>query len=208
MVYKRKYVKRNYKKNYKKTGSITKIVKSVIQKQGENKFFDFEDLNNNMYKSTVNLTTDTPVVNDTTMFQIPQGDGVSSRDGNKIFIKGFSIKYNYVCTNSCSVRFMVVQYPGSSPTSSEWGIGLMGQLPRDLTSNYKVVKEGIYNFDPDNKGSVTGKMYIPVNKNITYESSTLSSPIKNNYSILCWTNNSTTNGLISNYVVRTFYRDT
>jgi len=185
--------------------SFSKRVKTVIHNEAENKYLD------DSVTDTSLIDTDSNSLNNGIAIQVPQGDGESSRDGNKIEAKGLTMRLLLTTTTSASVRFLLIKAPvfdaGLDFGTPFGAIGVNGQLPRNTEGKYKVLWDKVLNVDPDSKGSIAIKRYQPLNCKFEYISSSTAAPIRNNVLFYAYTNNSTASAISVALDTRLHYRD-
>jgi len=189
----------------RKPRSFAGRVKKVIQNEAENKYLD------DSVTDTSLIDTDSNSLNNGIAIQLPQGDGESSRDGNKVFAKGLTMRLLMTTTTSASVRFLLIKVPvfdaGLDFGTPFGAIGVNGQLPRNTEGKYKVLWDKVLNIDPDSKGSISMKRYQPLNCKMEYISSSTAAPIRNNVLLYAYTNNSTASAISVSLDTRLHYRD-
>ncbi len=185
--------------------SFAKKVKKVIHQSAENKFLD------DSVTDTSLIDTDSNSLNNGIAIQVPQGDGESSRDGNKIEAKGLTMRLLLTTTVSASVRFVLIKAPvwdaGLDFNTPFTAMGVNGQLPRNTEGKYKVLWDRTLNIDPDSKGSIAIKRYQPLNMKMHYISSSTGAPNVNNLLMFAFTNNSTASAIVVELDTRLHYRD-
>ncbi len=185
--------------------SFAKKVKKVIHQSAENKFLD------DSVSDTSLINTDSNSLQNGIAIQVPQGDGESSRDGNKIEAKGLTMRLLMTTTTSASVRFVLIKTPvfdaGLDFNTPFAAMGVNGQLPRNTEGKYKVLWDRTLNVDPDSKGSIAIKRYQPLNMKMEYISSSTAAPIRNNVLLYVFTNNTTASAISVALDTRLHYRD-
>jgi len=185
--------------------SFAKKVKKVIHQSAENKFLD------DSVSDTSLINTDSNSLQNGVALLIPQGDGESSRDGNKIEAKGLTMRLLMTTTTSASVRFVLIKAPvfdaGLDFNTPFAAMGVNGQLPRNTEGKYKVLWDRTLNVDPDSKGSIAIKRYQPLNMKMEYISSSTAAPIRNNVLLYAFTNNTTASAINVDLDTRLHYRD-
>ncbi len=194
---------RNFRRKPKM--SFTRKVKKVIHQSAENKYLDDSVTDSSL------VDTDGNSLQNGIAIQVPQGDGESSRDGNKIEAKGLTMRLLLSTTVSASVRFVLIKTPvfdaGLDFNTPFTAMGVNGQLPRNTEGKYKVLWDRVLNIDPDSKGSISIKRYQPLNCKLEYISSSTSAPIRNNVLLYAFTNNSTASAISVALDTRLHYRD-
>jgi len=185
--------------------SFAKKVKKVIHQSAENKFLD------DSVSDTSLINTDSNSLQNGIAIQVAQGDGESSRDGNKIEAKGLTMRLLMTTTTSASVRFVLIKTPvfdaGLDFNTPFAAMGVNGQLPRNTEGKYKVLWDRTLNVDPDSKGSIAIKRYQPLNMKMEYISSSTAAPIRNNILLYAFTNNTTASAISVALDTRLHYRD-
>ncbi len=185
--------------------SFASKVKKVIQSSAENKFLD------DSVTDTSLINTDSNSLQNGIAIQVPQGDGESSRDGNKIQAKGLTMRLLMTTTVSASVRFLMIKVPvfdaGLDFGTPFGAIGVNGQLPRSTEGKYSVLWDRTMNIDPDSKGSISMKRYQPLNSRMEFISSSTAAPIRNNVLLYVYTNNSTASAINVALDTRLHYTD-
>ncbi len=198
---------RQHKRRFKrKPRSFARRVKKVIQSEAENKYLD------DSVTDTSLINTDSNSLQNGIAIQVPQGDGESSRDGNKLFAKGLTMRLLMTTTTSASVRFLMIKVPVfdagldfGTPFGSSLGVN--GQLPRNTEGKYKVLWDKVMNIDPDSRGSISIKRYQPLNCKMEFISASTAAPIRNNVLLYVYTNNSTASAISVELDSRLHYRD-
>ncbi len=185
--------------------SFAKKVKKVIHNSAENKFLD------DSVSDTSLINSDSNSLQNGIAIQVPQGDGESSRDGNKIEAKGLTMRMLMTTTVSASVRFVLIKTPvfdaGLDFNTPFAAMGVNGQLPRNTEGKYKVLWDRTLNVDPDSKGSIAIKCYQPLNMKLEYISASTAAPIRNNILLYAFTNNTTASAIVVELDTRLHYRD-
>lgn len=185
--------------------SFASKVKKVIQSSAENKFLD------DSVSDTSLINTDSNSLQNGIAIQVPQGDGESSRDGNKIQAKGLTMRLLMTTTVSASVRFLMIKVPvfdaGLDFGTPFGAVGVNGQLPRSTEGKYSVLWDRTLNIDPDSKGSISMKRYQPLNSRMEYISSSTAAPIRNNVLLYVYTNNTTASAINVDLDTRLHYTD-
>ncbi len=185
--------------------SFSKKVKKVIHQSAENKFLD------DSVTDTSLINTDSNSLQNGIAIQVAQGDGQSSRDGNKIEAKGLTMRLLLTTTASASVRLLMIKVPvfdaGLDFQTPFAAVGVNGQLPRNTEGKYKVLWDRVLNIDPDTKGSISIKRYQPLNCKMEYISSSTSAPIRNNVLLYAFTNNTTASAISLALDSRLHFRD-
>jgi hypothetical protein len=180
-------------------------VKGVIRSQAENKFLD------DSVTDTSLVDTDSNSLQNGIALQVPQGDGESSRDGNKLIAKGMTMRILLTTTVSASVRFLMIKVPvfdaGLDFNTPFAAVGVNGQLPRNTEGKYKVLWDKTLNVDPDSKGSIALKRYQRLDSKMEYISASTAAPIRNNILLYAFTNNSTASAISVALDTRLHYMD-
>lgn len=212
-VYKKKIYRkkrRNFRKNRK---SLVPLIKRVMNKQSEHKYFDTSDSDTSL------INTDDTALIGVVDFSIPQGDTQSSRQGNSIFAKGFMLRYNLsVATLAHSVRMLLIRvdrYDSNIATSisgtdfDNSAVGLIGNYPRDIENyKYKVLWDSTFNLDPNFKNQIVGKKYFNLKgKKMTWADASTSTFHTNKLLLLTYTDNTLVNDVSLSMTGRLLYRD-
>ncbi len=185
--------------------SFASKVKKIIQSSAENKFLD------DSVSDTSLISTDSNSLQNGIAVQIPQGDGQSSRDGNKVHAKGLTMRLLMTTTVSASVRFLMIRAPvfdaGLDFNTPFAAVGVNGQLPRNTEGKYQVLWDKTLNIDSDSKGSIAMKRYQPLNSKLEYISSSTAAPTRNNVLLYAFTNNTTASAIVVELDTRLHYSD-
>jgi len=185
--------------------SFARRVKKVIQSSAENKFLD------DSVSDTSLVNTDSNSLQNGIAIQVPQGDGQSSRDGNKLFAKGMTMRFLLTSTVSASVRFILIKTPvfdaGLDFNTPFGAVNVNGQLPRNTEGKYKVLWDKVLNIDPDHLGSISIKRYQRLNCRMEYISASTAAPIRNNVLLYVMTNNTTASAINVDLDTRLHYSD-
>ncbi len=190
----------------RKRMNLNARIKRVIYRQAESKFFD------DTATDTSLINTDARSLDGALDFAgIVQGDSVSERVGNEIFVTGLKINLLFTTTTSASLRIMLITFPNSeagldlSPLDA---VGVNGQLPRqnEIEARYKVLWERNLDVDPDSKGSIALKKFVKYNKKVVYKDGVVQ-PYINNPRLYVFTNNTTASAIVANADCRIMYKD-
>ncbi len=186
--------------------NLNKRIKRVLYNQAESKFFD------DTATDTSLINTDARSLDGCLDFgSIVQGDSVSERVGNEIFVTGLKINLLFTTTTSASLRIMLITFPNSeagldlSPLDA---VGVNGQMPRqnEIEARYKVLWERNIDVDPDSKGSVALKKFVKYNKKVVYKDG-VAQPYINNPRLYVFTNNTTASAISVSADGRIMYKD-
>lgn len=198
------------RKRYNKKRSLVPLIKRVISKTAEHKYFDATASDTSL------INTDDTSLLAAFQYAIPQGSGQSEREGNQIFMKGVNMRALITCLSLCSMRMLLLLIDrGDNAVVGEVGtdfdytnISLLGHLPRDVDNyKYKVIMDKTIDLDPDSKGSVTMNKYFKINKKCHWPSSTTSDDHTNRLLLFVYTNQSVVSNLSVDISSRCFFRD-
>lgn len=197
-----------------------RFARSLRPYLGEAKHFD--------YTLAATNPTDTPAAI-TAMLQIPSGPDVNERIGNKIFLKGVTIKLQIIredndgWTPEYLYMALCTKYTGSV-TATDWAAGATTQFQwwtsffntastknKIIWRYYKRLPEprirgnGV-DTSLDSATPLYIKAFVPIGKYITYESDATASPIKNGVGLVHWSSEALGGPTVSG-VLRWHYRD-
>lgn len=191
-----------------------KAVRRIATSTSESKYVDNSDSHSSMVASDNGLVGFIMPFSNDGLLNISQGDGVSNRDGNSVFIKGIKLKgiLKAVSSGAHHLRIMLIRVPDQLETSNDDrytdfnAMDVSSLYPRD-TKPYKILWDKTYSIDSNNYPLQLINKYVKINKKVHYEDGTGSNVSRGQIALAFYTDNTTASAISLSLNSRTYFKD-